>query len=105
MTAPGTTHAPLKERLQVIIDHALWGAYSETPRSEAEQEQLAADHAVLDREFRAVDAAPTGDMARMAYLRCFLDLGGISVEQAIDALVAIRLERRLEVLEAAGGTR
>jgi hypothetical protein len=105
VTAFAAAGTPLKERLQVIIDHALWGAYSETPRSEAEQEQLAADHAVLDREFRAVDAAPTDDMARMAYLRCFLDLGGITPQQAIADLAAIRLERRLEVLEAAGGTR
>ena len=92
----------LKERLQVIIDHALW-APAPRPRSDAEQEQLAADHAVLDREFRAVDAAPTDDMARMAYLRCFLDLGGISPQQAIAELAAIRLGRRLEVLEASGG--
>ena len=98
MNAPVTTLTPLRERLQVIIDHTLWGAWSETPASEAEQAQLAADYAALDGEFRAVDAAPTDDMARMAYLRCFIGLGGISVEQAIDALVAIRLERRLEVL-------
>ena len=52
-----------------------------------------------------MDAALTDDMARMAYLRCFLDLGGITPQQAIADLAAIRLERRLEVLEAAGDAR
>ena len=52
-----------------------------------------------------VEDAPTDDMARMAYLRGALDLGGITPQQAIADLAAIRLGRRLEAIEAAEGAR
>jgi hypothetical protein len=111
MTTPVATRQSLRERLADLTDAMTVGVWPPDGCGECESlpglcdkcKAQAADVEVLAHALDAIAGAETDGIAVAAYAKCvLLDLPGITPQQAIDALVAIRLERRLEVIEAGG---